>query len=85
MSLQKVMQMYIRAKSYSINRPVKEFKKISLKPGESKTVALTISPEHLSFINLNMEYIVEPGESEIMVGNSSRDEDLQKIVLLVES
>ncbi len=81
-----VVQMYIRDVVSSVTRPVKElkgFSKISLEPGETKTVALTISPEQLSFTNIDMKYVVEPGDFEIMVGSSSRDEDLQKIVLHV--
>jgi len=81
-----VVQMYIRDKVSSVSRPVKElkgFKRISLKPGESKTVALTISPAHLSCININMEDTVEAGDFEIMVGNSSRDQDLVKVILRV--
>lgn len=82
-----VVQMYIRDKFSSVSRPVKElkgFKKVSLKPGESKTIALTISPESLSFINKNMEYTIEPGDFEIMIGNSSRDQDLTKVILNVK-
>lgn len=81
-----VVQMYVRDMVSSVTRPVKELKgftKISLQPGESKTVALTISPEQLSFTNIDMKYVVEPGDFEIMVGSSSRDEDLQKVVLHV--
>jgi beta-glucosidase len=81
-----VVQMYIRDLVSSVTRPVKElkgFKKVWLKPGESKTVALDITPESLAFYNVNMEYVVEPGDFEIMVGNSSRDEDLVKILLHV--
>ncbi|HEX4351138.1 MAG TPA: hypothetical protein VH251_12160 [Verrucomicrobiae bacterium] len=37
----------------------------------------------MAFYDINMKFTVEPGEFEIMVGNSSRDEDLQKIVLSV--
>ena len=44
---------------------------------------MEIEPEHLAFHNISMKYVVEPGEYEIMVGNSSRDEDLSKIVLTV--
>lgn len=83
---EEVIQMYIRDLVSSVTRPVKElkgFKKISLKPGESMTVALTIAPEHLSFTNIEKEYIVEAGDFEIMVGNSSSDSDLQKLILTV--
>ena len=54
-----------------------------LKPGETATVALEITPDLLSFYDLKMEYVVEPGEFEIMIGNSSRNEDLTKVILTV--
>jgi beta-glucosidase len=82
-----VVQMYIRDLVSSVTRPVKElkgFKKISLAPGESKTVKLEITPESLAFYDVKMKYVVELGEFEIMVGNSSRDSDLQKVILTVE-
>ena len=81
-----IVQMYIRDKVSSVTRPLKElkgFKRISLKPKEKKTIILEIKPECLAFHNIDMKYIVEPGEFEIMVGNSSRDEDLLKTTLLV--
>lgn len=81
------VQMYIRDLFSSVTRPVKElrgFRKIYLEPGESKTVALDILPEHLAFTNIDMEYGVESGDFEIMVGNSSRDQDLTKTILHVE-
>jgi beta-glucosidase len=81
-----VVQMYIRDKVSSVTRPVKElkgFQRITLAPGETKTISLEIAPEHLAFYDIDMEYTVEPGEFEIMVGNSSRDQDLQKVMLRV--
>ncbi len=81
------IQLYIRDMVSSVTRPVKElkgFQKVSLKPGESKTVTLDITPDSLSFYDINMNYVVEPGDFEIMVGNSSRDEDLQKVTLTVK-
>jgi beta-glucosidase len=81
-----VVQMYIRDRVSSVTRPVKElkgFKRITLSPGQMETVTLDITPEHLSFYNIDMKYGVEPGEFEIMTGNSSRDQDLQKILLRV--
>ena len=81
-----VVQMYIRDCVSSVTRPVKElkgFQKISLRPGETQTVALDITPESLAFYDLHMKCVVEPGEFEIMVGNSSRDTDLQKVILTV--
>src|SRR5579872_1551040 len=81
-----VVQMYIRDLVSSVTRPVKElkgFQKISLRPGEKKTVSFEITPDLLSFFDVNMKYVVEPGEFVIMVGNSSRDEDLTKVTLSV--
>jgi beta-glucosidase len=81
-----VVQMYIRDRVSSVTRPVKElksFKKISLQPGETQTVGLEITQESIAFYDINMKFVVEPGEFEIMVGPSSRDEDLQKVVLTV--
>jgi len=83
-----VVQMYIRDKVSSVTRPVKElkgFQRITLEPGQKKRVSLDITPESLAFHNIDMKYVVEPGEFEIMVGNSSRDEDLQIILLRVRA
>ena len=81
-----VVQLYIRDHVSSVTRPVKElkgFKRVWLKPGESTTVALDITPASLSFYDVNMKYVVEPGDFEIMVGTSSRDFDLTKLTLRV--
>jgi beta-glucosidase len=82
-----VVQMYIRDRVSSVTRPVKELKgfgRIRLEPGQTETVVFEIMPEHLAFYDINMRYTVEPGEFEIMVGSSSRDQDLQKVVLRVK-
>ncbi len=82
-----VVQMYIRDIFSSVTRPIKElrgFKKIHLNPGETKTVAIPIEPEHLAFTDINKKNIVEPGDFMIMVGNSSQDSDLQKLILTVQ-
>jgi beta-glucosidase len=81
-----VVQLYIRDLVSSVTRPVKElkgFKKVFLKAGESTTVTLDITPASLAFYDINMKYVVEPGDFEIMVGTSSQDADLQKVVLQV--
>ena len=81
-----VVQMYIRDRVSSVTRPVKElkgFRKIFLEAGETRTVAFDITPELLAFYDIDMKFVVEPGEFEIMVGNSSRDGDLQKVILSV--
>ncbi|AFN75306.1 glycoside hydrolase family 3 protein [Melioribacter roseus P3M-2] len=84
---EEVVQLYIRDKVSSVTRPVKElkgFRKITLAPGQTSTVVFELLPEHLAFTNVDMKFTVEPGEFEIMVGNSSRDEDLIKTILTVK-
>ena len=81
-----VVQMYVRDLVSSVTRPVKElkgFRKIWLRPGQTSTVALELTPASLAFYDVRMKYSVEPGDFEIMVGNSSRDADLQKVILTV--
>lgn len=71
-----VVQLYIRDLVGSVTRPVKELKdfaKISLKPGETKKVEFTITPEKLKFYDINMKYVVEPGDFKVFVGTNSRD------------
>ena len=81
-----VVQLYIRDLVSSATRPVKElkgFKRVWLKPGETSTVALDVSANSLAFYDVNMKYVVEPGDFEVMVGTSSQDGDLTKLKLVV--
>jgi beta-glucosidase len=83
-----VIQVYIRDIFSSVTRPVKElkgFERITLAAGESRTVVFSLTPEHLAFTNIDKQFVVEPGDFTIMVGSSSRDEDLTTIVLHVVS
>ena len=69
-----IVQLYIHDLVSSVTRPLielKDFKRISLQPGETKTVEFTITPDKLRFYDLNMNRVVEPGTFEIMVGPSS--------------
>ncbi len=82
-----VLQLFIRDDVSSVTRPVKElkdFKRVSLEPGEQKSIQFIISSDKLSFYDINMNYLVEPGEFTLYLGTSSRDEDLQTITLRVE-
>ena len=82
-----VVQLYIRDTASSVTRPVKElkgFRKIALQAGATETVTFEITPGLLAFYDIDMKFVVEPGDFEIMVGNSSRDADLQKVTLRVE-
>ena len=67
----------LRRRSCSaVTRPVKElkgFEKISLEPGETKTVTFDITDEQLGFYNNNMDYVVEKGDFTFMVGTNSKE------------
>lgn len=66
-----VVQFYIHDVSASISRPVaelKHFERISLKPGESRTVTFDITVDNLKFYNYDLEYVAEKGEFEVMTG-----------------
>jgi beta-glucosidase len=81
------VQMYIRDVFSSATRPLKElkgFRRVVLEPGETRTVTFDITPQLLAFYDAHMKYTAEPGDFEIMVGNSSRDADLRKIILAVK-
>jgi beta-glucosidase len=82
-----IVQLYIRDEVSTVTRPVKElkdFRRVSLKAGETKKVVFEISPEKLAYHNINMKFTVEPGVYEIMAGGSSRDADLLKTKLEVK-
>jgi beta-glucosidase len=71
-----VVQLYIRDQVSSVTRPIKElrgFRRISLAPGETKTVEFSLGFAELSFLNRDLHRVVEPGTFKIMVGGNSRD------------
>jgi len=73
---EEVVQLYIRDLSASVCQPVKVlkgFQKLSLEPGETKTVQFKLTPEDLKYYDANMKWTVEPGEFSVFVGSSSRD------------
>lgn len=82
-----ICQLYINDVVASVARPVKElknFRRVALKAGEKKTIEFTITPDKLAFYDINLKPIVEPGAFEVLVGGSSRDEDLQKATFNVQ-
>jgi beta-glucosidase len=73
---EEVVQLYIRDIKASVVVPVKElqgFNKIALKPGEKKTVEFTLKHDNLAIYDRNMDWVVEPGTFEVMIGSSSKD------------
>ena len=82
-----IVQLYIADKYSSITRPVKElkgFKRVNLMPGESKVVTFDLDKSAFAYYDLEMKFIVEAGEFDILVGNSSRDEDLKNTSFSIE-
>lgn len=73
---EEVVQLYLRDQFGSVVRPVKElkdFQKIKLEAGESKTITFSINKEKLSFYNKDLKWIAEPGDFDLMIGSSSSD------------
>ncbi|OMQ11027.1 glycoside hydrolase family 3 N-terminal domain-containing protein [[Flexibacter] sp. ATCC 35103] len=73
---EEVVQLYLKDKFGSVVRPVlelRDFQKVKLNPGESKTIEFTIDKEKLSFYNNKLEFVAEPGDFELMIGASSAD------------
>ena len=71
-----VVQLYIRDMNGSVTRPVKElkgFEKIELEPGSTQNVTFELGPEELSYYNIDVEKVVEPGKFKVFVGGSSVD------------
>ncbi len=79
-----VVQLYIHDVYASLARPVielKNFDRVFLKSGESKTISLKIGKKDLSFYDGEGNCIFEPGEFDIMVGKNSRDYQSRRIVV----
>jgi len=82
-----VVQLYLRDRVGSIVRPVeelKDFKKIFLKSGESKTIQFKIDKQKLSFYNQQLNWVAEPGDFDLMIGSSSRDIRLKDSFELIQ-
>lgn len=78
------VQLYIRDLVGSVVRPVlelKDFRQITLDPGETKTVTFEITEEMLRFFTKDMSFASEPGEFEVYAGPNSRDLLKEKFIL----
>lgn len=76
---EEIVQLYVADKVASMVRPVKElkgFQKVFIPKGQTKRVEFKLNVKDLGFWNSLMQYVVEPGTFEIMVGTNS--EELQK-------
>jgi beta-glucosidase len=69
-----VVQLYLRDDVASITRPVRQlrgFQRVSLAPGESRTVTFELGFEDLAMLDADMQRVVEPGTFTVFVGGSS--------------
>ena len=81
-----VVQLYIGdiVTSYSwTDRELKAFQRVELEPGESETVAFDIPVSDCTIVDSEANRIVEPGEFEVLIGHSSRREDLKRTTFTV--
>ena len=79
-----VVQMYLQDVVGSTTRPLRElkgFEKISLEPGESKTVTFEITPELMSHYNSDLVLVAEPGEFVVYIGPDSRTRNSAAFIL----
>jgi len=77
-----VVQVYVHDPLASVVRPVKQlrgFQRVTLAPGEQRTVTIALHPRSFALWNASMKEVVEPGTFEILVGPNSRD--LQRVTL----
>ncbi|GAA3951799.1 beta-glucosidase BglX [Hymenobacter algoricola] len=73
---EEVVQLYVHDVVASLARPLKElkdFRKLSLRPGETQTVTFTIDQSKLAFYNQKLEWAAEPGEFQLLLGSASDD------------
>jgi beta-glucosidase len=74
MAADEIVQVYVRDEVASVTRPVmelKDFRRLSLKPGESRVVEFVLEPEALMFTGIELRRIIEPGRFIIMIGGST--------------
>jgi beta-glucosidase len=84
---EEIVQLYLHDIVGSLARPVeelKDFKKIQLKAGETKTITFVLDKETLSFYNQQLQWVAEPGTFDILIGASSRDIRLKDSFELIE-
>lgn len=84
----KVVQLYLRDCCASLEpweKVLRGFERINLDPGEEKKVKFELNPKDLSFVNRDLERVVEPGKFEVMIGNSSEDIVLEEELFVIDS
>ena len=80
-----VVQLYVRDNRSSVATPpiqLKNFRRIHIKKGESKTITFTLRHDDLALYNMNMQRVTEPGEFTLMIGAASDDIRLRDTFLI---
>jgi beta-glucosidase len=81
-----VVQLYVRDAEASVARPVLElrgFRRVSLEPGEARTVSFNVSVEQLSYTGADYRRVIEPGAVTVFAGSSSADLPLTATLTIV--
>lgn len=76
-----VVQLYLKQELSSVTTydyDLRGFDRVNLNPGEKKTVEFTLHPDDLAILDKNMNWTVEPGKFQVMIGNSSEDIKLKQ-------
>lgn len=76
-----VVQLYLKDKVSSVTTyefTLRGFERVTLAPGETKTVNFVLHPDDLALLDKDMNWTVEPGTFEVMIGQSSEDIKLRK-------
>ncbi len=84
---EEVIQVYTRDLIASVTRPVKElkrFRKVLLKPGETKVIHFSLTTKDLKLLNEELQWVTEPGAFQLMIGSSSSDIRLEGMFELIE-
>ena len=85
---EEVVQMYVKHLNSSVQRPIKELKgfaRVALPPGETKTVSLELRGDQLAYWDASKHrFVVENDKIQIMIGSSSADAKLSKIIRVAQ-
>lgn len=82
-----VVQVYVRDRVTSVSwadKELKAYRHVDLAPGEAVTVELTLAASDCTIVDAAGRRVVEPGDFELLVGRSSRDDDLQAVPFTIE-
>ncbi|WP_316816093.1 glycoside hydrolase family 3 N-terminal domain-containing protein [Pedobacter nyackensis] len=82
-----VVQLYLKDLVSSVTTyesVLRGFERVSLLPGETKTVKFSLHPDDLAILDKNMNWTVEPGKFQVMIGNSSEDIKLKKEFTVIQ-